>query len=88
MAKVLMFSKKQPFHEFLDELREMYDKDLANNFVCIYSRNYKKDEEEEGFIGRNVSYWFGKSCSECLGLLRIMDTEILDYIREQNEEVI
>ena len=85
MAKVLMFSKKQPFHEFLNELKEVYDNDLANNFICIYSRDYKKGEEVEGFTGRNLCYWFGNSSSECLGLCEIMKTEILDYIREQNE---
>ncbi len=86
MGEVLTFSKKQPFHEFLNEIKEMHDKDLATNFICIYSRNYRKGEEIEGFVGRNDSYWFGKSSTECLGLLRIMEQQIIDYIREQNAE--
>lgn len=86
MGDILTFSKKQPFHEFLDELRKVYDEDLATNFICIYSRKYREGEETEGFVGRNESYWFGQSCSECLGLLTLMEAQILDYIKEQNME--
>ena len=86
MGDVLTFSKKQPFHEFLDELKEIYDEDLATNFICIYSRNYRKGEGEEGFVGRNKQYWFGRSCTEWLGLVRLMEAQIIDYIKEQNAE--
>ena len=85
-AKILTFSKKQPFHKFLDELRKVYDEDLSNNFICIYSRDYRKNENDEGFVGRNVSYWFGRSSTECIGLTELMKRQILDFIEEKNQE--
>jgi len=78
------FPNKQPFHEFLDELREAYNKNLLRNFVCLYSRDHKNDEEDEIFVGKNLSYWFGESSTECLGLTDLMKEMILDYIREAN----
>jgi len=84
MAKIYKWPKEQPFYEFLDEVKEAYDKGLLRNFVCFYSRDYHKDEDPGDFVGRNGSYWFGKSSSECLGLTELMKQQILDFIREAN----
>lgn len=86
MAKIYEFPNETVFYDFLAELREAYDKNLLNNFICIYSKNYKDDEEHNGFVGRNRSYWFGKSSSECLGLTDLAKEMILDYIRDANDE--
>lgn len=87
MGNVLTFSKKQPFHEFLEEIKEFHDKGLTTNFICVYSRDYKEGEETKGFVGKNDQYWYARSTTECLGLLRLMEQMILDFIREQNEEI-
>ena len=56
-------------------------------FVFIVVHIYKKGQEEEGFAGENKKYWFGeKSCIYLLGLVRLMENTITDYIRDANIE--
>ena len=92
MGKVYQFCKDdEPFHEFLDKMKEAYDKDLTNNFVCIWSRDFtkeeKKDGQDEGFVERNIHYWYGTSSTSCLGLLKLMEEIIMEFIRENSGQM-
>ena len=80
---VIEFPNKQPFHEFVKDIQDKYKKGLIRNFVCIFSSDYEK-EEEKPFIARNSSYWFAKNTTECLGSLKLVEQQILDFVREMN----
>jgi len=90
MNNVYEFPNKQLFYEYLDNLKKAYDKNLLKNFVCIYEREYNMDDPQEvkdskQFAGKNMIYWFGKSCTTCLGLCDLMKQYIVDYIRDENK---
>ena len=80
---VIEFPNKQPFHKFIEEMQDKYKNGLMRNFVCIFSSDY---EEEEGkpFVARNSAYWFAHNTSECLGSLKLIEQQILDFVREMN----
>jgi len=86
MAKIYEWPNKQSFHAFLDDLKDAYYKGLTNSFICIYSRDFKEDKRHEGFIGTNLSFWFGESSTECLGLTDLMKQIILEYIADKNKD--
>ena len=82
---VLEFPNKQPFHEFVKEMQEKYKKGLMRNFVCIFSSDYN-EEEGKLFVARNTSFWFAKNTSECLGTLKLLEQQILDFIKKIDQE--
>ena len=82
---VIEFPNKQPFHKFIEELQDKHKKGLIRNFVCIFSSNYEKGEEDKRHVAMNSSYWIASNTSECLGSLKIMEQQILDFVREMNK---
>ena len=86
--KIIQFPTQVAFHEFLDELRKAYDEDRLKDFVCIYSHDYKKGKEKEGFLHGLNHYWFSQENSTVysLGLVEVMKDEILHYMAEKCEE--
>ena len=88
MANIYKFPQETiPFHEFLEDLKQSYDEDRLNDFICIYEFGYKKGEEIKGFVAGINKYWFGSSSTKSLGLCQIMIKYILDWIVEKNEEL-
>ena len=81
---VIEFPNKQPFHEFVKEMQDKYKKGLIRNFVCIFSSDYEEDEKKP-FVARNSAYWFAKNTSECLGSLKLIEQQILDFVRDVNK---
>lgn len=86
-GKLLKFpQEKQPFYEFLENLKEAYDEDRLRNFVMVVDLAYKKGEEKEGFIGSIEKYWFGLSSTACIGLCEVMKAVILGWVQDRNSE--
>ena len=82
-TNILQFPKQQkPFHDFLDELKDLYDKGIIHNFVAVCRCDFKADEEKAG-SAKLAHYWFGNdSTIHTLGLLSYMEGIVRDYMRE------
>ena len=86
-TNVIKFPQESiPFNEFLAELEDAYNEDRLTSFICIYDAKYKLGKEKKGFVGSMKHYWFGNSIS-AIGLCVVIQSIILKWIREQNEEV-
>ena len=85
-AKILQFPKENAFYDFLDRLRQAYDENRLMNFLCIYDYSYREGKERPVFIVGVNKYWWGSSTTECLGLCEIMKQEVLNFIKEKNDE--
>lgn len=81
---VIKFPNKQPFYEFIEQARQIYDKGKMRSFVCVFSSDYenKKKDLDAHQVSKKSSYWFAKNTDECLGSIRLMEHAILDFVKE------
>jgi len=79
---VIKFPNKQPFYEFIEQARQIYDKGKMRSFVCVFSSDYenKKKDLDAHQVSKKSSYWFAKNSDECLGMVEVLSHQILNFI--------